>query len=60
VPQQELDLFQVAAVLAAELMGWSAASTLFHLGYKRCTEEVPCKYTQSALILARRCFTWLA
>jgi transposase len=40
VPQQELDLLEIPAVLAAELMGWSAASTRLHLGYKRCTEEV--------------------
>jgi transposase len=41
VPEQELDLLQTPAVLAAELMGWSAASTPIYLGYKRCTEEVP-------------------
>jgi transposase len=41
VAEQELDLLQIAAAFAAELMGWSAASTPLHLGYKRCTEEVP-------------------
>ena len=30
VPKQELDLLQVAAGLATELMGWSAALTLLH------------------------------
>jgi len=32
VPEQELDLFEVAASLSAELMGWSAASALIGLG----------------------------
>jgi hypothetical protein len=34
VAEQELDLFDISAVLAAELMGWSAASTPRFLGYK--------------------------
>ncbi len=39
--QQRLDLLKVASALATKLIGWSAASTPLHLGYKRCTEEVP-------------------
>jgi hypothetical protein len=35
VAEQELDLFDISAVLAAELMGWSAASTPRFLGYKK-------------------------
>jgi hypothetical protein len=59
--EEQLDLLQLPARFAAKLMGWSAASTRLHLGYKRCTEEVfPCKYTRSASISARRYFTWLA
>jgi hypothetical protein len=34
VAEQELDLFDISAVLAAELMEWSAASTPRFLGYK--------------------------
>jgi hypothetical protein len=34
VAEQEFDLFDVSAVLAAELMEWSAASTPRFLGYK--------------------------
>jgi hypothetical protein len=58
--EQEFDLLEVPAVLAAELMGWSAVFSQSTLGYKRCTEEVLCKYTRSALISARRYFTLLA
>jgi hypothetical protein len=58
VAEQEFDLLQIPAVLAAELMGWSAAFSPLQLGYKRWTEEVfPCKYARSALISARRCST---
>jgi len=32
VPEQELDLFEIPAGFAAELMGWSAASALIGLG----------------------------
>jgi hypothetical protein len=58
VAEQEFDLLQIPAILAAELMGWSAAFSPLQLGYKRWTEEVfPCKYARSALISARRCST---
>ena len=32
VPEQELDLFEIASIFVAELMGWSAASALIGLG----------------------------
>jgi len=32
MPKQELDLFEIATGLAAELMGWSAASAQIGLG----------------------------
>jgi len=32
MPKQELDLLQIAAVLPAKLMEWSAASALIGLG----------------------------
>ena len=61
VPEEELDLLEIAAGLPAELMGWSAASALIGSGDIRgARRRFPCKYTRSALISARRSFTWLA
>ena len=60
MPEQELDLLEIAAILAAELMGWSAASTPTILGYKRCKEEDPMQIQTIGVDLGRRCFTLLA
>jgi hypothetical protein len=38
VAEEELDLLEVPAILAAELMGWSAAYNPITVGYKKCTE----------------------
>src|SRR5271154_5993161 len=40
----------------AELMGWSAASTPLHLGYKRCTEEVPMEIHTIGIDLGKTVF----
>jgi hypothetical protein len=56
VSQQKFDLLEIPAVFAAQLMRWSAASTPLHLGYKRCTEEVPMQIHTNGVDLGKTVF----